>query len=253
MRLAHDARTLIVALACGLAGVTSAGASNFTVTPTEVDLSAAKTSALVTLRNGGKAPLRFEITAFTWSEAPDGQMTLAPTSDVTFFPKLVELGPGQSRNIRLGVTGAPGSMERSYRLFVEELPDSSRPAANAVMIRTKLGVPVFVRPEKPARTAVVESVTVEGNKIRTTIHNTGTLHISVDGLTVRGMSTAGAATFTREVPGWYVLPGATRVFDTPLTSGECRGLATVAVEVRAHNSVFKGSGPVPAGACSATP
>jgi len=40
-------------------------ASNFTVTPTEIDLSASATSALVTLRNGSKSPLRFEVTLFS--------------------------------------------------------------------------------------------------------------------------------------------------------------------------------------------
>ena len=125
-------------------------ASNFTVTPTEVDLSASATSALVTLRNGSKLPLRFEVTLFSWSEDEHGKMALTPSSDVTFFPKLVELAGGASRNIRIGINaGMARDVEQSFRLFIEELPDQSAPKANAVALRTKIGIPVFVRPAKP--------------------------------------------------------------------------------------------------------
>ena len=128
----------------------AATAANFTVTPTEVNLSPSATSALVTVRNGGKVPLRFEITLVSWSEDEHGTMALNPSSDVTFFPKLVELPPGASRNIRIGINaGTARDVELSFRLFVEELPDQSAPAANAVALRTKVGIPVFVRPAKP--------------------------------------------------------------------------------------------------------
>src|SRR6187431_1386719 len=80
-----------------------ASASNFTVTPTEVNLSASATSALVTLRNDSKLALRFEVTLVSWSEDEHGKMALNPSPDVTFFPKLIELAPGTARNIRIGI------------------------------------------------------------------------------------------------------------------------------------------------------
>ncbi len=81
-------------------------------------------------------------------------MTLEPSADVTFFPKLVELAAGTSRNIRVGINaGVARDVEQSFRIFIEELPDQSAPAANTVAIRTKVGIPVFVRPTKPVRTA----------------------------------------------------------------------------------------------------
>src|SRR3954468_16237131 len=155
-------RHLILLATVGLLAPHSAIASNFTVTPTEVNLSPSATSALITLRNGGKGPLRFEVTVFSWSEDEHGKMTLNPSPDVTFFPKLIELAAGASRNIRIGINAATArDVEQSFRLFVEELPNQSAPAAaNAVALRTKIGVPVFVRPAKPSRTAVIEGVSV---------------------------------------------------------------------------------------------
>ena len=229
----------------------AATASNFTVTPTEINLSASATSALVTLRNVSKSPLRFEVTLVTWSEDEHGKMTLNPSSEVTFFPKLVELAGGASRNIRIGINaGLARDVEQSFRVFIEELPDQSAAAANAVALRTKVGIPVFVRPAKPSRSAAIEGVSVENGKVLARVRNTGNLHVSVDTISVKGAGGSGAATFTKEGPGWYVLPGATRVFEVPMTATECKATTSVAVEVFGHNTSIKGAGQVSPAACA---
>jgi fimbrial chaperone protein len=225
--------------------------SNFTVTPTEVNLSASATSALVTLRNGSKLPLRFEVTVFSWSEDERGKMTLTPSSDVTFFPKLIELAGGASRNIRVGINaGMARDVEQSFRLFIEELPDQSAPAANAVALRTKIGIPVFVRPAKPSRSATVDGVSVENGKVLVRVRNTGNLHVSVDTISVKGTGGSAAPTFTKEGPGWYVLPGAMRIFEVPMTAAECKSTTSVAVEVEGHNRSLTGTSQVSPAACA---
>src|SRR3954451_19264372 len=203
-----------VAIAALLLAPRAVTASNFTVSPTEVNLSTSATSALITLRNESKVPLRFEVTLVSWSEDEHGKMTLTPSSDVTFFPKLIELAPGASRNIRIGIAaGTARDVEQSFRLFVEELPNQSATAANAVALRTKIGIPVFVRPAKPARSAAIYRVSVEDGKVLVRIRNTGNLHVSVDTVKATGTNGSAASTFTKEAPGWYVLPGATRIFE----------------------------------------
>jgi len=241
-----------IAIAALLLAPHSASAANFTVSPTEVNLSTSATSALVTLRNASNLPLRFEVTLVSWSEDERGKMVLTSSADVTFFPKLVELAAGTSRNIRIGINaGTAREVEQSFRLFIEELPDQSAPAGNAVALRTKVGIPVFVRPAKPTRTAVIETVSVENGKVLARVRNTGNLHISVETISVKGTGGSGAPTFTKEGPGWYVLPGATRVFEVPMTATECRSTTAVAVEVFGHNTSLKGAGQVSPAACAA--
>ncbi len=227
-------------------------ASTFTVKPTEVNLSASATSALVTLRNDSKLPLRFEVTLVSWSEDEQGRMELTPSSDVTFFPKLIELPAGASRNIRIGIkAGMARDVEQSFRLFVEELPDQSAPAANAVAMRTKVGIPVFVRPSKLTRSAVLDGVSVVNGRVLARVRNTGNLHISVDTIAVTGTGGSGASTFTKEGAGWYVLPGATRVFEVPMTATECTATARVAVEVIGHRGSLTGASDVSPASCAA--
>ena len=62
-----------------------------------------------------------------------------------------------------------------------------------------------------------------------------------------------ASTFTKEGPGWYVLPGATRIFEVPLTATECKSTTSVAVEVFGHNRSLKGASQVSPAACVLPP
>ena len=241
----------ILLLATVLLIPSRARAANIALSPTEANLSSDKSSALIVMRNVSAKPLRCEININTWTEDERGQMVLEPTTEVTVFPKLIDLPAGASRNIRIGLgSGGVGTTERTYRVFVEELPDETQRNPNAVTLRSKIGIPVFVRPDKPTRSAAVDSVTVEGGKVLTRVRNTGNLHISVDNVAVRGVNASGAETFTGNARGWYVLPGATRVFETPIAATACAATTTVSVEVTGHGKSLSGNGAVPAGACS---
>ena len=241
-----------LALAALLLAPPAAHASNFTVTPTEVNLSSSATSGLVTLRNGSKTALRFEITLFKWSEDEKGKMTLEPSADVTFFPKLVELAAGASRNIRVGINaGVARDVEQSFRIFIEELPDQSAPAANTVAIRTKVGIPVFVRPTKPARSARDRKRFGRGRQGDDAREATPATCTSTSITLPSRARASSASTFSKEGQGWYVLPGATRIFEVPMTAAECKSTTAVNVEVFGHNTSLKGASQVSPAACAA--
>jgi hypothetical protein len=50
-----------------------------------------------------------------------------------------------------------------------------------------------------------------------------------------------------------VLPGATRIFEVPMTATECKSTTQVAVEVFGHNRSLKGASQVSPAACAAAP
>ena len=110
---------------------------------------------------------------------------------------------------------------------------------------------MFVRPTKPVRTAVIEGVSVEGGKVMTRVRNTGNLHINVENVAVKGTGASNASTFSKEGQGWYVLPGATRIFEVPMTAAECKSTTAVNVEVFGHNTSLKGASQVSPAACAA--
>ncbi len=98
-------------------------------------------------------------------------MQLVQTNDLLFFPSLLEIGPGQSRRVRVGSTVPAGNSELSYRIIVEELPSAGR-AAGVVQVLTRLSVPVFVQPAAP-RPKVVLKARVEGGQLQISLENGG--------------------------------------------------------------------------------
>src|SRR4029077_15634724 len=102
-------------------------AATFRVSPVRLALTAPSTSGLLTLSNDSSETLRFQLTAFGWGEAPGGEMELAPTEEIILFPRLLTLEAGQERKTRVGDGAAFAASEKTYRVFVEEIPSSDRP------------------------------------------------------------------------------------------------------------------------------
>ena len=90
----------------------------------------------------------------------------------------------------------------------------------------------------------------DGSSVITKHPGTGGL-VSVDTVKVTGTGGSAAATFTKEGAGWYVLPGATRVFEVPMTATECQPTTHVAVEVIGHKRSLTGASDVSPAACAA--
>src|SRR6266550_8294694 len=135
-------------------------ASAFKVTPVRVTFSG-PSSTLLTLKNESDQPLRFQISSFVWSQDPKGAMQLTPTEDIVFFPALLSLNPAEERKVRVAATVAATDVEKTYRIFFEELPplDTKNEKSGAqVRILTKMGIPIFVTPAKGYAEAAVQAM-----------------------------------------------------------------------------------------------
>jgi len=242
----------ITIFACGILISPEARTASFSVSPIEMALTSRTTSGLLTIRNTSQREIRFEVTASVWNQNTRGEMQLTPVANqITFVPKLVTIRAGQSSNVRVGTTAAQfGAIERTYRIFVEELPDNSAAPENGmVVLRTKFGVPVFLRPARVTNTAAVDAVSLDAGRLTTSIKNTGTVHMSVRSVKMRGVDGSGGTKFERSMPGWYVLAGGNQVFEQPLSPTDCAGARTIAVSVELEGGTLSRDLPVPGGAC----
>src|SRR5262245_19592751 len=143
----------VLATAAGFAA--PASAATFSVNPTQIFLAGRTTSTLLTLRNDSTETLRFQLSVFEWQQGAGGEIELRPTQDVVFFPALLTLNAGEERRVRVGSTVAAGGTEKTYRIFVEELPAESQGDATQVRVLTKMGIPIFIRPEKESSGATL--------------------------------------------------------------------------------------------------
>jgi fimbrial chaperone protein len=206
-------------------------------------------SALLSLRNDSDQPLRFEISAFSWAQTASGEMTLEPTEDVVFFPKLLTLAPSEERKVRIGAVVKPGASERAYRLFVRELPPLEGSRTDGVRVLTKMGIPIFVRPDKATVSSELGVPRHEKGLLQFALVNSGNVHFIPERITIRGLA-GDIGVFERPVESWYVLAAGRRDFSVPLPEAECARVTTLLVKAEVASSRLEKRIETPGGACA---
>lgn len=229
---------LLVSMACLglLTQVEAARGATFAVSPVQLTLGPRSPSALLTLRNQGSEPTRLQLSAVTWRQAADGTMQLEPTEDIVYFPAMLVLAPGESRVVRVGAVHPAGEVERTYRVFVEELPPIKRDedgVTNGVRVLTRMGIPVFVEPTTVRRSAAIRDAKVHEGQATLSVANDGNVHFRIRGLRLVGRDDRGVR-FDHVEPGWYVLAGGRRDYAITLPPGACAGLRSLTVSLDAE-------------------
>lgn len=228
------ARVALTALAAFLAAWTPcAHAGEINVSPVRVELAPGVTVGTLTLQNVGADPVRLQLHAFGWSMRPDGTLNLTPSDDIAVFPTLLTLAPGASRSVRVGYAGASPHAQRTYRVFIDELPSlEARRLGVGLALRARIGVPIFVEAPGTAAQPLIGDVALHGTMARVTVENTGTAAFMADRVALQAVDANGNALGGGEQPGWYVLAGERRVYDFRLPGGSCARVAGVALELR---------------------
>ena len=228
-------------------------ASTFSVKPVQVILTASGSSALLTVSNDSTEPIRLQVRAFAWDQSSTGEMLLSPTGDIIFFPTLLVIEPHQQRNVRVGTKVAPGASERSYRLFITELPPADGATTgrgrSELRILTELGIPVFVREGAPSFEARVEDIRLLASRAALTIRNMGGTHFMVQAVRVVAVDAAGAVVLQRSIDGWYVLPGGIRRFTFEIQAGQCSKIHGLNIEIETDVKTINEHWAAPPGSC----
>lgn len=227
------------------AGVASA--ATFTVDPTQIFLSGRTGSVVLTLRNESTEALQFQLSVFAWAQSPTGEMQLVPTDDIVFFPTLLTLKPKETRRVRVGSATTQDVREKTYRIFVEELP-SATAVGNGIRVLTKMGIPIFLRPVKEVATASLTDLRQQDGALRFTLNNAGTVHVVPQTIKVRGMTGSDTA-FDRELEGWYVLAGGRREFDMAFPKNACAQVTSIVVDIQFASGKLQERLQTPNGAC----
>ncbi len=225
-----------------LIGIGTASASQFQVNPIRVFLSPTKASDLLNIRNESSEALRFQLSVYGWKETSTGEELLSSTDDIVFFPTLLSVAPGEARKVRIGTAAMKTAVEKSYRMFVEELPAQKRepPELGQVSVLTRLGIPIFVQPEKPASEGRIENLVLRKGVLSFTLTNRGKVHVLPQKILVKGYAATGEAFFERELPAWYVLAGGSRVYNLELPNGYCESAKALAVAIQEPQKTFGG-------------
>lgn len=223
---------LVLCFGLAVGQVEASRAADFRVVPVQVRLSPAGPRGILTLENHSDEALRFQVTAFAWEQDADGKMKLEPTEDVRVFPMLVSVPPGEERKFRVVALTRAGAVEKSYRVFFDELPPLETPATvrKGIRVLTRMGIPIFLEPVKSVAQVRLDEPSFAGGRISFSVRNPGTVHAMLQGVRVTGFDATGKTVFTEQAEGWYLLAGGARRFEFGLSKQSCRNVRRFSVE-----------------------
>jgi fimbrial chaperone protein len=199
--------------ACAVALLSSGAghALELGIAPLRVELEATQASGSLTVTNQGHEKVAMQVDAQSWIQDADGQNLLQQTDVVLAVPPLFELEPGESQLVRVGVMQPErADQEQAFRLLLTELaPPVANGTGPGLRLRTRISVPVFVRPARPVRSRLqLQSLRIDGGEARIRLHNAGSSHARLERLELldrtRQLTDVGRDLAT------YVLPGATQ-------------------------------------------
>jgi len=147
-------------------------AAMLNIWPVELRLWPALKSDVVHITNRGSEVVNVQLLAKTWDIDENGRFIETGTGDFVFFPRLLTLQPKEERAVRVGYNGEFPSLEKSYRLYIEELPPVLPPEQQekgyGLRYLLRLSLPIFVMPsqESPEPELEVDEIRVAKKTVK---------------------------------------------------------------------------------------
>jgi fimbrial chaperone protein len=205
----------------------AAHAASLKVYPVRIVLTPKEPVQTMTIQNSSAESTRIQLRVFSWRQE-NGKDMFEETRDVLANPGLFEIAPKSEQIARFGLRTNPGTVEKSYRVFLEEVPGSRPSQPGEVRTLLRISIPIFV----PAPTAIGRLTwrawPTSPRKVTFAISNEGTAHIQINRLT---LERKGGPKLGADDMAVYLLPGASKQIqldvDAPVRVGESLKLNAV--------------------------
>jgi fimbrial chaperone protein len=208
-----------------------AASGEWRVAPIRLDLGREAKSGVITVVNEAPEKLQVQLKAFEWTQDAEGKDRYEESADILFFPRILIFDKAEEKIVRAGIRMPAAAREKTYRLFIEEIPQPKKAEGVNVAIAIRFGVPIFVKPLKEDARGEIEKIGMANATFQARVKNTGNLHFIVRSVAVKGKNLKGEEVFSTELGGWYLLAGASRLYETTLPREVCPEVVKVVVEV----------------------
>ena len=215
-------------------------AGEFRVTPIRLDFDRGAKSGVITIVNEGADRLNVQMKAFEWVQDAEGKDQYTETNDIIFFPRIMSLEKNDEKIIRAGIRVPATTKEKTYRLFIEEIPEPRKAEGVNVAIAIRFGVPIFVKPLKGEVKGEIEKVELSKGGFNALIKNGGNTHFIINSINIKGKNGKGEEIFSKELSGWYLLSGVSRPYKTSIPQEVCSELSKLDIEVKTNRFNLSG-------------
>lgn len=212
----------------------------FRVTPIRLDFDRGAKSGVITIVNEGEDKLNVQMRAFEWSQDAEGKDQYTETNDIIYFPRIMSLDKKEEKIIRAGIKMPATAKEKTYRLFIEEIPQPKKDEGVNVAIAIRFGIPIFVKPLKEELKGEIEKVDLSKGVLNALIKNKGNTHFIIHSIDIKGKNEKGEEIFSKELSGWYLLSGVSRPYMVTIPEGTCKALSRLDIEAKTDRFKLNG-------------
>jgi len=172
------------------------------------------------------------------------------TKELIFFPKIFSVPAKGSQVIRVGYQKKVGNKEKSFRLFVRELP-VDEPGQTGARFAVQISSPAFIYPKGSVQPTkpTIRGIEVSDGKLMARVSNEGARYYSMHKLEISG-SKSGKSVYNGEVAGWYVLAGVSKLFPLKIDRDACMKMDSMQLTAHTKEDQSQVSFPVDAALCS---
>jgi fimbrial chaperone protein len=239
----------VLLLVLGALFASPAFSSNFRVEPTSLELSGSAKSGAFTVLNDADDKLNVQISAKEWAQDAEGKDVYGEARDVVFFPKIMTVEAHGQRAIRIGIKTPPALQEKTYRLFVEEIPSPNKAPdvktagkiSGGLTIAFRYSTPIFVKPVRPQESCVIDKIGMSRGAAKAIVTNTGNVHVKLLAVRFTGKAADGKVLYSKEFAGWYLLRGRSRSYEASVPKELCGSLSSIEVKAQSENLTVNGS------------
>jgi fimbrial chaperone protein len=211
--------------------------SEWRVAPIRLDFDKGIKSGVITVSNDSAEKVYLQIKAAEWVQDAEGKDKYSETSDLIYFPKIMILDKNEEKVLRTGIKTLSVEKEKTYRLFIEEIPQPSKEEGASVAVAIRFGVPIFIKPEIEEARGEVEKIEISKGVLRAVVKNSGTVHLMISSINIKGKNKEGNEVYSKELSGWYLLNGSSRTYSTDIPQDKCKELEKVSFEVRTKEEI----------------
>ena len=210
-------------------------AGEFSVNPIRLELGASARSGVIAIKNEDRQKLSFQIDAKEWTQDAAGKDQYADTDALIFFPKIMSVEPGETGLIRVGAKAAAAPTEKTYRLFMEEMPGATKKLEGSgaqINVLIRFGAPVFIAPLKPQDSLDIESFGLTRGNVTISAKNTGNRHQVVQGIELKGIDAGGSEVYALTLADRYLLTGSAKTYTAAISADQCAKITQLSLEFK---------------------
>ncbi|MDH3347145.1 MAG: fimbria/pilus periplasmic chaperone [Desulfobulbaceae bacterium] len=233
-------KTFFLLFLCFIWTSPALGRANLSIWPVEVSLWPENKISEINLSNKGLEVVRLQIYAKHWDMDKNGKFIEADTGEFVFYPRLLTIPAGETKTLRVGYNGDFPPLEKSYRLYIHELPELNQgEKENSSGVKVgfnmlmRLSVPLFVSPSKksPLVQPIVDTVNKTTSGIKVSLSNPGANHLEIKNISAKLTDNKGA-TLTKgeaKLKFFRILPKRNMFIEVPLDVKQCGAAAQLQI------------------------